>query len=918
MKYFASRRQMMSLTDFAMVKKFYIPRQLFLALGVLCSLLAPAAVQANRTALVIGNENYADRPLANAKGDASAVAAMLRESGFEVIFPEAGTVGEELKKKWNNAFLPAVAANDEAVIYFQGYAVRIGDDNYLLPLDARPDNEGQVKTLGLSVKSMLEGMQQQKPRLLLMVLDASHKSSAASQGLAPTKPLEGQVVLYAAAEGKNSLERLGDDDPRTRSVFSRVFLRELGRPGAALPDMLRAIQEKVSALAKSAGKEQLPAVFGQAPSDFRLRPTTAADAGQRLADEEERQIWDKADAQRSEEAYRRVQKAFPDGALAAKAKDRLADQAAWNLAKDGALEPLRKYVAAHPAGLFIQKARPLLDEGELWDKAQGSSDLALVKDYLSRYPQGRFIEPAKTLFAKLDAQAAAKREEDAWNSARKGATPDSFDAYLKAYPLGRFAGSARESIENIVWDKAQKGHSEASFEEYLKTYPDGRFAAKAKENTEQIVWDKALKSNSEASFGDYLSHYPQGRFAVSARDNIEQLVWGKAVGTKALDATRAYLQRYPQGKFAVQAKDQEEDILWNEARQCDANDQSRDAFRCDSLTDAFVQRYSAGRYGAQAKQLQQTLMASRPEREERKALADALATGETAPMQAFLDRFPKGKHYVDALEKLAALWQKKAPLPMSGTPFQDNFTDGSGKGPEMVALPGGRFIMGSEEALPEKPPHTVVIAHPFAIGKHEVTFDDWDACFAEKDKGGCLFRPDDEVSMLIFRWKGRGKQPVVNLVRDEVQQYLNWLSAKTGHKYRLLTEAEWEYAVRAGTKSRYSFGDNSDELARYGWYTGNGERQAHPVGKLAASANGLYDMYGNVAEWVQDCWHGSYEGAPLNGSTAWVTNCIGAANVTRGGYFYDTASNQRSASRGRLGSTMRSPTVGFRVARDYP
>jgi formylglycine-generating enzyme required for sulfatase activity len=212
----------------------------------------------------------------------------------------------------------------------------------------------------------------------------------------------------------------------------------------------------------------------------------------------------------------------------------------------------------------------------------------------------------------------------------------------------------------------------------------------------------------------------------------------------------------------------------------------------------------------------------------------------------------------------------------------------------------------------------VVIARPFALGKYEVTFEEWDACLAEKDKGGCTVRPEDEVSVLLFRWKGRGKQPVLNLVREEVQQYLSWLSAKTGKKYRLATEAEWEYAARAGSTSRYYFGDNSDDLAKHSWYTGNANREAHPVGKLAPSPSGLHDIYGNVAEWVQDCWHSSYEGAPLNGSVAWTTNCIGSASVTRGGYFYDTASNQRSSSRGRLGNTMRSPTAGFRVARDYP
>jgi formylglycine-generating enzyme required for sulfatase activity/outer membrane protein assembly factor BamD (BamD/ComL family) len=872
----------------------------------------------NRTALVIGNEDYVGvPPAASAKADAEVVGSILTESQFYVL-RGVNTSSDELRKKWNNVFLPAIAPGDEAIFYFSGQGVRVGDDNYLLPTDVRADNEEQVKTSGLSLKTMLEAMQQQKPRLFVVILDASRKTSVSAQGLASAKPTEGEVVMYAAAPGKTSLERLSEDDPRTRGLFSRVLLRELGRPGVALPEMLKAVQDKVAALAQSAGQEQLPAIFGQAPSEFRLRPAGSADLGLRIAEDEERLAWENADKQHNETAYKRFLKAFPNGTLAAKAKDRLNDLASWDLAKNGDMEPLKKYVAAYPEGLFIQKARSLKDEGDLWDKARGTSDLALVKDYLARYPQGRFLDPAQTLFARLDAEAAVKREEDAWKTAQQVGTITSYEDYLKAYPQGRFSAPAKETIEKISWDTAQKANSEVSFEQYLKTYPQGRFSASAKEGIEQIAWDKAQRGNSEAAFGAYLKAYPQGRFATSATDKIEQIVWDKARNGRTLVLTRLYLQRYPQGKFSTQARDQEEDIQWDEVRQCNVNDQSSDAFRCDGLVEAFVQRYGTGRHAVPAKALQQTLIASRPEREERKALSDALATGETTSMQAFLDRFPSGKHYAEAMEKLAGLWQKKAPLPADGTPFQDDFSDGSGKGPEMVALPGGKFIMGSQDAFPEKPPHTVVIVHPYAIGKYELTFDDWDACLADKGRNGCTTRPDDEASVLMFRWKGRGRQPIINVVWSEVQQYLTWLSAKTGKKYRLLTEAEWEYAARAGTASQYNFGDNGDQLIKYGWYYGNSDRQAHPVGQLAPSKNGLYDLYGNVAEWVQDCWHSSYEGAPVNGNAAWTTNCVGEAHVTRGGYFYDTASNTRSSSRGRLGNTMRTPTTGFRLARDYP
>ena len=224
--------------------------------------------------------------------------------------------------------------------------------------------------------------------------------------------------------------------------------------------------------------------------------------------------------------------------------------------------------------------------------------------------------------------------------------------------------------------------------------------------------------------------------------------------------------------------------------------------------------------------------------------------------------------------------------------------------PEMVVVPAGSFIMGS----PASEEGRVTISKPFAVGKHEVTFGEWDACVAA---GGCNGdRPDDNG------W-GRGRRPVMNVTWDQAKAYVGWLSRKTGESYRLLSEAEWEYAARAGTRTGYHWGDSvGRNRANCG---GCGSRwdkdRTAPVGSFPGNGFGLHDMHGNVWEWVEDCWHDSFAGAPSDGS-AWVTgrgSC--SSRVLRGGSWVDDPRYLRSAVRGRNGTGDRGSNGGFRTAR---
>jgi formylglycine-generating enzyme required for sulfatase activity len=237
--------------------------------------------------------------------------------------------------------------------------------------------------------------------------------------------------------------------------------------------------------------------------------------------------------------------------------------------------------------------------------------------------------------------------------------------------------------------------------------------------------------------------------------------------------------------------------------------------------------------------------------------------------------------------------------------------------PEMVVAPAGTFTMGApanEEPRfrHEGPQHGVTIAQQFAVGRFAVTFDEWDACVA--DRGCNRYLPSDE------RW-GRGRRPVVNVTWDNVKAYLAWLSRKTGKTYRLLSEAEREYVTRAGTATPFWWGTSiSTDQANYDGDTtyGGGPKgetrfQTVPVDSFSANPWGLYQVHGNVHELVEDCYHDSYVGAPSNGS-AWTSGDC-SRRVLRGGFWRSDAFEVRAASRNHNIAGVRGGGVGFRVAR---
>jgi formylglycine-generating enzyme required for sulfatase activity len=310
-----------------------------------------------------------------------------------------------------------------------------------------------------------------------------------------------------------------------------------------------------------------------------------------------------------------------------------------------------------------------------------------------------------------------------------------------------------------------------------------------------------------------------------------------------------------------------------------------------------------------------------------KGLASPIVFGSLALATALFGTYfalPSARNWIDV--KLGRTGGMDAAIVLQ---IGSTFTDCAGC-PEMVVVPAGSFPMGSFEQEEghqpnESPVHKATIARPFAISKFEITVEQWNACAADAK---CPPR-NDPVS--------RGRQPAAYVTWIMAQQYLAWLREKTGKNYRLPTETEWEYAARAGSTASYFFGDNEADLCTYANgsdlstpITTDAQGDQHnfwrnkqcadafplesaPVGSFRPNAFGLYDMLGNMREWVADCFHETYGAAPLDGSAVTTNPCD--ARVLRGGGWSDSPWDLRVAHRTGQSPEEADDDVGLRVVR---
>ncbi len=250
------------------------------------------------------------------------------------------------------------------------------------------------------------------------------------------------------------------------------------------------------------------------------------------------------------------------------------------------------------------------------------------------------------------------------------------------------------------------------------------------------------------------------------------------------------------------------------------------------------------------------------------------------------------------------------PVLAAGKVFRDRLKSG-GEGPEMVVIPAGSFQMGDVQGGGDKdelPVRTVRIQNPFAIGRYEATFGEYDQFTKATNR---QFASDQA-------W-GRGRRPVIFVSWQDAVEYAKWLSLQSGKPYRLPTEAEWEYAARAGNPTAYWWG--KDWVRGMANCSGSGcgsqwGKKTAPVGSFKPNPFGLYDTAGNVWEWVEECWHDNYSGAPTDGS-AWTSGGNCARRVIRGGSWENTPRNLRSSKRGRYYPENRDYFIGFRLVQEF-
>lgn len=280
------------------------------------------------------------------------------------------------------------------------------------------------------------------------------------------------------------------------------------------------------------------------------------------------------------------------------------------------------------------------------------------------------------------------------------------------------------------------------------------------------------------------------------------------------------------------------------------------------------------------------------------------------------------------------------PVAVGQTSFPESNFKGCELCPEMIVLPSGSVQVGApyrEGGDDEGPVHNVIISKPFAIAKYETTKFEF-AMFVEDTKYSMDFSCrylaavgwEEGVSWRNPGFQQSNRDPVVCVNWDDARAYIAWMSKKTGHTYRLPSEAEWQYASRAGGTGRYFFGDSTELLCEYGngvdassefkWQNksckdGYGARTA-PVGSYLPNNFGLYDTIGNVWEWVEDCSNDNYVGAPVDGSSWNTGDCSNRG--TRGGSWLNDPRFLRSAHRNRLFKLYRKYNTGFRVARNIP
>jgi formylglycine-generating enzyme required for sulfatase activity/serine/threonine protein kinase len=448
-------------------------------------------------------------------------------------------------------------------------------------------------------------------------------------------------------------------------------------------------------------------------------------------------------------------------------------------------------------------------------------------------------------------------------------------------PEAREREATAEELER--WQGALKADTVLGYRRFIADYPDSIYRGQADTQLDILdekSWEALAAEDTVPAYEDYLDVFPDGLHQAEALQRIEAIQQAEA------KKERERLERERQDKLAWEAANNERTV---------------------ASFDRYISEWPTGMHIEEATRLRRLL---KDQSEDDKAFQTAIKLNNKEAFQAYIDAFPRGANVASALQRIDDLTLRPG----------KTFRDCAGC-PEMMVLPAAAFWQGSEDDSPlalsmEKPRRLVTINEPFAVGVHEVTMAEWDLCFEEK---GCTSRPGDNG------W-GRGDRPVIMVSWNDAEEYVHWLSEKTGESYRLPSESEWEYFARAGEEGDWPSGHPAI-VCEFGNVAGTetGFRWQHeqcqdktamgttPAGSFRANKFGLYDTIGNVSEWTADCLNLSYVDAPVDGS-AWGRG-ICSSHMTRGGSWITGSKEIRLPARFNLKNGDRNDFTGFRVVR---
>ena len=437
---------------------------------------------------------------------------------------------------------------------------------------------------------------------------------------------------------------------------------------------------------------------------------------------------------------------------------------------------------------------------------------------------------------------------------------------------------------------------------------------------DEAAWVRALEKDTLEGYREYLTEFPTGRFADKAQEEInvyDNRDWTTAEQRNTIAGYEDYLEAWPEGLHADKAQERLDDLI--AARDAAAADAAERAAReqadweqaaRENTVESYQTYLSIHPTGPNANEAQRRIARIQATAADNAAWEAADTAGTADAYEQYLTSFPNGAYVAQAIAAIERL------RPSVGKVFKDCDIC-----PSMTVLPGGTDTLGAvdtDEAARanEKPARPVTFSGPVAIGVHEVTFAEYDACVSD---GGCSGAPDDEG------W-GRGARPVINIAFADALAYAEWLSRKTGFTYTLPTEAQWEYAARGGQGTIYpggslaalcAFANGASQETPVAWAnrecTDPGVGRTLPVGTLSANEFGLRDMIGNVAEWTLDCNTLNLRDAPVDGSADARGSC--GQRAVRGGSWFSGPEDLRLSARSMLRRGDRNDFTGFRVVR---